>query len=341
MGVPNTNTAVNNYQFGSGNLFFNPLVAGVYQGLQTFGNTTGFTVTVTSETLKHTNFQSAARETDLEIPLSTERTAQITSDNLSAFNVRLFWSGTETTITQAATPIVSEVIGPITANSAYRLGKTTANPAGAYNIGSVVVRIKEGDDAPDRVNSATYVAGDTYVPATPNSHWYMCTVGGAAAGSPPTFNVAGSTHADGAATFQDMGLIIVASTANVNYRIDTTYALLSVTPAGTIAVANTLWATINTGEKLSLHVDYTPVAGTREMIKTGAGGSLSGELVFIADNTNGTNRDVTMPSVTLAPNGELPYINDGEFASVGFTVGIGKLNSDTEAMYSTGPLVAS
>lgn len=341
MGVPNTNTATNNYQFGSGNLFFNPLVDGIYQGLQTFGNTNGFTVTVTSETLKHTNFQSAARETDLEIPLSTERTAEIVSDNLSAFNIRLFMSGTETTITQTSTPVTDEVIGPVTANSAYRLGKTTANPAGAYSIGSVVVRIKEGDDAASRANSTAYVVGDVYVPATPNLHWYACTIAGTSAGSPPTFTTDGTTFADGTATFKDMGLIIVASTANVNYRIDTTYALLSVTPAGTIATANTAWAAILPGEKLSLHVDYTPVAGTREMIKTGAGGSLTGELVYIADNTTGTNRDVTMPSVTLAPNGELPYINDGEFATVGFTVGIGKLNSDTEAMYSTGPLVAS
>ena len=341
MGVPNTNTATNNYQFGSGNLFFNPLVEGIYQGLQTFGNTTGFAVTVASETLKHVNFQTAARETDLEIPLSTERSAEITSDNLSANNIRLFYSGTEATITQSATPVVDEAIGPVTSNSAYRLGKTTSNPGGAYRIGSVAVRIKEGDDAPDRANSTGYVVGDAYVPATPNDHWYVCTVAGTTAASPPTFNVAGGTFADGTATFKDMGLIAVASTTNINYRIDLTYALLSIVPSGTIASANVAYAAILPGEKLSLNVDYTPVAGTRTQIKTGAGGSLTGELVFIADNTNGTNNDVTFPSVTLSPNGELPYINDGEFASVGFTVGINKLNSDTEAMYSTGPLVAS
>lgn len=341
MGVMNTNTDTDNYHFGSGNIYFDALVDGVYQGFIAFGDCSAFTVAVTSETLKKTSFRTATRETVKEIPLSVERTATITCENLSAENVARFYAASQATLTQAATPITDEVIGPITAGGGYQLGVTTLNPSGAYNVGSVVVRIKEGDDAADRVNSTAYVVGDTYVPATPNAHWYACTIAGTSAGSPPSFSTTGTTFADGTATFKDMGLIIVASTADVNYRIDTTYAFLSVTPAGTIATANAAWAAILPGEKISLHVDYTPVAGTREQIKTGAGAKLDGRLKYVADNTEGTNRDLYLPSVTLSPNGELPYINDGEWAAIAFTVGIGKLNSDTEAMYSTGPLVAS
>lgn len=341
MGVMNTNTDTDNYHFGSGNIYFDALVDGVYQGFIAFGDCSAFTVAVTSETLKKTSFRTSARETVLEIPLSTERTATITCESLTAANVARFYSASQVTLSQTSTPVTDEVIGPVTAGGGYQLGVSSSNPSGAYSIGSVVVRIKEGDDAASRANSTAYVVGDVYVPATPNLHWYACTIAGTSAGSPPTFTTDGTTFADGTATFKDMGLIIVASTTNINYRIDTTYAFLSVTPAGTIATANTAWAAILPGEKLSLHVDYTPVAGTREQIKTGTGATLSGRLKYVADNTNGTNRDLYLPSVTLAPNGELPYINDGEFAAIEFTCGINKLDSNTEAMYSTGPLVAS
>ena len=60
---------------------------------------------------------------------------------------------------------------------------------------------------PARVDSATVVVGQMYIPATANGHWYECTIAGTLAGTPPTFKTDGSTFADGTATIIDKGTI--------------------------------------------------------------------------------------------------------------------------------------
>lgn len=340
MGAPNVNTHSNDYSLGRGRLFFNRLTDGIYEGFRYLGNCPAFDFTVETENYVHYSSEGGVKEEDLNVPLQTTRTSNITCDNLSNENLALFFSGTVGSVVQSSTPVTDYAIANVTANRTYLIGASSSVPTGVRNISSIAVRVKNGDDASARANSTAYAVGDVYVPATPNSHWYICSVAGTSAGSPPTFTTDGTTFADGTATFKDMGLIVVASTANVNYRIDTDLGLLSVTPAGTIATAiAAIPATVLSALPtygISLHVDYTPAANSRVQISTGNAGKLEGQLMFIADNPYGANKDALLPSITLAPSGSIPFIAQDEVGSMQLAVGVNKLNTDTASVYIDG-----
>ena len=53
--------------------------------------------------------------------------------------------------------------------------------------------------------------------------------------------------------------------------------------------------------------DYTPAAETRDRVTTDQLGPKVGALRYIADNTAGPNRDVYIPRVQMAPDGELAW----------------------------------
>lgn len=337
MAAPNVTPYAKAYKFGRGRLFFNPLVNGIYQGFQPFGNCPGFEVSVEGETFEHQSSEGGISETDFTVPLGITRSAAITCDNLSKSNIALFLAGEQVTVTQSATPVTNYVLEQVNAGRFYQLGKTESNPSGVRGVSAVSVSIKEGDDAPTRANSTAYVVGDFYKPASANGRFYLCTVSGTSAGSAPSFTTDGTTFTDGTATFIDMGLIVVPSTTDVNYRLDAGLALLSATTDGTIAQANTRYGAAVPGARVSLHVDFTPAANTREQVRTGGEQSVVGELKYIADNPGDSeNEDLFCPQVTLTPNGALPFITGDDIAAVEFNVGIGIKDSVTRAIYIDG-----
>ena len=83
--------------------------------------------------------------------------------------------------------------------------------------------------------------------------------------------------------------------AGTDYELDAVMGRFRVIPAGAITDAQ------------ALLVDYTPAAETRDRITTDQLGPKTGALRFIADNTAGPNRDVYIPKVQLAPDGELAW----------------------------------
>lgn len=54
-------------------------------------------------------------------------------------------------------------------------------------------------------------------------------------------------------------------------------------------------------------VDYTPTANSRDQVASSNLGAKFGALRYIADNTEGTNRDVYAPRVQLRPNGTMDW----------------------------------
>lgn len=337
MAAQNLSPYANKFKFGRGVPAFNPRVNGVLQGYRPLGNCPGFEITIEGETFNLPGFESGISETVYTVPLGITRSATITTNNADKDNLSLFIAGESVTIVQDSTPVTGEVIGGINPGNFYQLGATVSNPSGIRGVSSVAVRVAQGDDAPDRVNATAYDVGDFYVPATPNSHYYLCTADGTSAGSPPTFSTAGATFADGTATFLDMGLVTVPSTADVHYRIASAIGSISINKTGAIATAAAAYGAAVPGAKLSLSVDYTPAANTRTQIRTGGEQSVTGELRFIADNPgDGENEDLYCPQVTITPNGSLPFITGDTVAEFGFTVGIGVRDSQTRAMYIDG-----
>lgn len=83
--------------------------------------------------------------------------------------------------------------------------------------------------------------------------------------------------------------------AGTDYELDAAQARYRPIPGGAITDA------------LPLLVDYTPAAESRDRVTTDQLGPKVGALRFIADNTAGTNRDLYIPKVQLAPDGELAW----------------------------------
>lgn len=83
--------------------------------------------------------------------------------------------------------------------------------------------------------------------------------------------------------------------AGTDYELDAAQARFRPIPGGAITDA------------LALLVDYTPAAESRDRVTTDQLGPKVGALRFISDNTAGTNRDLYIPKVQLAPDGELAW----------------------------------
>lgn len=83
--------------------------------------------------------------------------------------------------------------------------------------------------------------------------------------------------------------------ATTDYELDAVMGRFRPLPGGTIT------------DGLALLVDYTPAAENRDRVTTDQLGPKVGALRFIADNTAGPNRDLYIPKVQLAPDGELAW----------------------------------
>ena len=68
--------------------------------------------------------------------------------------------------------------------------------------------------------------------------------------------------------------------------------------------------------------DYTKAANTRKRITSDQIGPKTGALRFIAENTTGTNRDLYIPRVQLAPNGDLAFKSRDTFQLMSFDLNI-------------------
>jgi hypothetical protein len=332
--VININSVTNKYKIAKGIVMFNQLLNGEYQGFRRIGNCPTFALTIATTSITHDSSEGGLAQQDFDEVAKITRSGKLTCDNLNIENQNLFLSATTETVTQAATPITDYNIPLAIGDRTYQLGAATGNLTGVRGVSSIAVRVQQGAAAATRANTTAYAKGAFIIPATPNNHYYVATVGGTSGGSIPTYPTNGTTVADGGVTWKDMGLIIVPSTTDVNYRIDTDLGLLSVTPAGTIAVASAFVASLGvTGlDGIGLNVDYTPAANTRTRIKTSNTAQLTGQLKFLAVNPFGDQQDVFIPSAAIKPSGDMPFVGT-DITAVNFDIGINKLDSDTEEVY--------
>ena len=326
-------THTNDYLFGRGKIYVDEFSSGTIKtGERFLGNCPGFTLTVESETQDHFSSTSGLRTKDDTATISVDFTGEITVDDITAENLALFIGGTSATVTQSATPITDELIGPVAAHREYQLGTTTGNPTGVRSVASVVVRVKEGDDASDAATSTAYAIGDFVVPVGGNLHYYMATVAGTSGGSAPTWPTAGETVADGTVTWQDMGLIIQVD--GTQYTFDAASGRMYTMPSTALTTAID-FATVSS-TTLSFNVDYTPAANTRTRISSGTAGSINGALRFLADNAKGSNRDLYIASANFAASGDMPFITDTEYAEFTIAVGVNTKDSSTATIIIDG-----
>lgn len=129
--------AYKDYTLGKGEVYFDADGTGE----RYLGNTTVFNVTVESESLDHFDSDQGIRVKDDSTVLEVNRSATITTDNVSVENVALFLMGDISTITQTAVAVTAEEINGVLEGRFYQLGKTTINPQGLRGVTAVTVTI--------------------------------------------------------------------------------------------------------------------------------------------------------------------------------------------------------
>ncbi len=141
------------YVLGKGIIYFDRVIAGVYEGERDLGNTPGFSVAASTEKSEHYSSRGGLRQKDRDITTSIDRTATLSCDDMRLENLALFIAGDISTVTQAGTPVTDEAI-TVNKGRFYQLGVTTGNPTGVRNVSSVVVTNAAG--------STTYVLNTDY-----------------------------------------------------------------------------------------------------------------------------------------------------------------------------------
>jgi len=137
---------IKNYTLGRGKISFARFAPGTQRpdGFAYFGNTPEFNLTIESEVLDHFSSDEGIREKDDSIPLQVNRTGSLTTDNIAARNIALFFFGDDSLVTQVAATAQSETLEGIKLGHSYRLGMTTANPTGFFGIDTADLTLTTG-----------------------------------------------------------------------------------------------------------------------------------------------------------------------------------------------------
>lgn len=88
--------------------------------------------------------------------------------------------------------------------------------------------------------------------------------------------------------------------AGTDYNVDTETGRVQIIQGGAITA------------KTKVKFGYTPVAASFDSVKSGGKAELTGALRVVSDNAAGGNRDWYLPKVTLAPEGDLALIAEGD-----------------------------
>lgn len=132
-------TEENQYTLGRGTVFFGRKdpVTGELRGDKYLGNTPAFSVSFEPEKLEHYSSDRGIREKDKSVILQVNRTGSLTTDNVTAENIALFFFGENSEITTAETTVIDEIVGGtigVEAGMYYQLGTTDANPSGVREV---------------------------------------------------------------------------------------------------------------------------------------------------------------------------------------------------------------
>jgi len=137
--APNTD----NYTLGKGVVFFDQLIAGVYQGERDLGNAPAFTFNIALEKLEHFSSRGGLKAKDKEIISQITPGLAFTLDEVNKENMALLVLGDTTTETQTGATITDEQI-------VAHLGRRMITSERAISLVTV------GDDATPTI---AYVAG--------------------------------------------------------------------------------------------------------------------------------------------------------------------------------------
>lgn len=159
------------------------------------------------------------------------------------------------------------------------------------------VRKKDGENAPDWAATTAKTLNSFVVPATPNGHYYRCTVAGTTGSSNPTWPTNGTTVTDGTVTWVDMGLIEM--TLNTDYDVHYRLGMLRPLTGGAI----------DAGDVLLVDYDHSAVSGKR--IRGATQPTIKARLVLDGQNfVDGKDNRVEIYEAQLKPTSAVDFLAD-------------------------------
>jgi hypothetical protein len=319
--APNTD----NYTLGKGVVYFDQINdSGVYLGERDLGNAPAFNFNIALEKLQHFSSRGGLKAKDKEIISQVTPGIAFTLDELSKENMALLTMGDITEVDQEAGLVVDtpeEVVA--------HLGRRLV--LGNREIGALwLLDYTEADTASDNV---LFVAGET-VTGIGGAEGVVVSVTGTAAsgtlaliktnttdfvdGELLSGDAAGVADADGIGVAGTVPNILVTDlTGATVYEKGTDYTISTTLKDDTIGrIYIDPTGTITEGE--TLKVSYAYGAATYTTISAFANTQLEGRLRFVSDNPAGSQQELEIWRVSLAPEGDTALIGD-DWGSLGFT----------------------
>lgn len=134
-------THTKQYAILSGEMYFEPLVDGVYQGERYLGNAPSAELSIEPQKLDHYDADTNEVSKDFSFATRVDRAMALTLDDMSEENAALFFSATASTVTQTAVAVTDELHADVQLGRYYQLGQNSSNPTGVRNVGTVSVKV--------------------------------------------------------------------------------------------------------------------------------------------------------------------------------------------------------
>ena len=325
-----TSPSTDNYTLGKGVVYFNQLVsAGVYAGERDLGNAPAFAFNISLEKLEHYSSRGGLRAKDKEIISQISPGVSFTLDEINKDNVALLSLGDTVDITQAAGVASAEVVTGnlgMRTDLAYRSIGTHKISHGTVTSGPFTVA--------DEVTSDNVDVGTGIIAAVDTGFIMVAIQSGTFADTDTITDTSGASADMSADPVWTAGVIMIQDSADsVTYVAGTDYVIsttLRDDSIGRFQVLST--GSITEGEVL--HVTYGYAASSYSEIRAFKQTQLEGKLRFVSDNPAGTQQELQIWRVSLAPTGDTALIGD-DWSTLAFTGEVLKDESNTDSPYMT------
>lgn len=349
----------NNYVVGRGRLFFGQFRKGTRkaQGQLYFGNTPELSTSQDEDTLDHYSSEGGVRVKDASVTLQNDASASFACDNISNENLALWFRG----------EIIRRIeAGSATASQTVTLSTTGPDAGDTLTIDGQAITFVNAEPVGLQVRTGGTLAETAtnivnFVNSTPSLG-----VTASAVGSVVTLKAIDPGTAGNAITLAKNGANIAVGGAKLAGGTDVTENMVitrgrwfqlgqsAETPQGVRHVGSVTLAGVSedsiiveeeTGrfyvnsdaadvvDGMTVAVTYG-IAARLEEIVIAKGETIEGELLFLANNAAGQNKDYFWPYVKLTPDGDFALKGD-DWQSMTFSVEILKRDAVTERQYIT------
>lgn len=349
----------NNYVVGRGRLFFGQFRKGTRKALGQlyFGNTPELSTSQDEDTLDHYSSEGGVRVRDASVTLQNDVSASFACDNISNENLALWFRG----------EVIKRIeAGSATASQTVTLSTTGPDAGDTLTIGGQAITFVDADPVGLQVRTGATLAETAtnivnFLNSTPSLG-----VTASAVGSVVTLKAIDPGTAGNGLTLAKNGANIAVGGATLAGGTDVTENIAitrgrwfqlgqsAETPQGVRHVGSVSLAGVSADSIIveeetgrfyvngdaadvvdgqTVAVTYG-IAARLEEIVIAKGETIEGELLFLANNAAGQNKDYFWPYVKLTPDGDFALKGD-DWQSMTFSVEILKRDAVTERQYIT------